>query len=333
MVTKPYLKKAILTIPPILTMVFIFACSSGRGRVGGTALSSKVADSVKETDPASAYSPKISDSLDSKARAARWSPPAEITSPKANPLDDLPESGDPSSTIYVQISGAKPTHKPEVFFGYLRLLSTAVFNYNPLKNRAVIEDLLTSRKGVYTLGAVIPYGAKLVRIHGSGIVLEKDGLRRELAVAGELGNPEGAAVLNSKGYQQVSEREWLVQPNHLIQATGDIYTLLTQTSFQNYGDGAGGFLMHGVRPGSLVQELGLEQGDVVSTINGQAINSLTELKDVYQRIRKESVIQLGLKRREQELGLSYYVVPDGPPKYKLEDVLESPDMLELFPGN
>ncbi|MBI5789798.1 MAG: PDZ domain-containing protein [Candidatus Schekmanbacteria bacterium] len=219
-----------------------------------------------------------------------------------------------------------------VFFGYLRLTGTTVLGLNHKKNKAVIKDLLTWRNKSYATDSEIPYGVRIICIDEKGVVLQKDGFQKQLKIGEETGDLENVVQLRSKGYKQVNENEWLIRPNNLIGKTENIFKFLTQASIQRCADTGQnrGFMVNEIEQGALFKELGIEDGDIITAINGKTIDSLAAAYEVYQQIRKAPTINLNLKRRQQDIDLAYYVVPSGIPKFSVENALKSPKVAELF---
>ncbi len=71
----------------------------------------------------------------------------------------------------------------------------------------------------------------------------------------------------------------------------------------------GGLLMEEVPPGSLAQRLGLQPGDVVRSINGNAVNSPNDLIRLYQQIGQVKQINVEGARANRPLNLTYNVQP------------------------
>jgi parallel beta-helix repeat protein len=280
------------------------------------------------------YDDTITDGSASKNQPTRSKSYRKASSLKIQPSTS-PQLKKSSATTLTRSpnTGKKLKRKKHIaFFGYLRLVGTTVFEDNILKNKAIIEDLLSSQQKSYVVGSVIPYGAKIIRIHERGIVLDKEGVRKQLAIADELGNPGDIAVLKAKGYKKVAEKEWLINPNSLIGNTENIFKLLAQVSiwpFINAGK-IGGFKVNEIEQEAVVKKLGINEGDVINTVNGKTIDSLAKAYEVYQQIRKEPIIKLGIKRQQQEIALAYHIIPDGKPKYSIKQALQSSTISGIF---
>ena len=71
----------------------------------------------------------------------------------------------------------------------------------------------------------------------------------------------------------------------------------------------GGVRMEAAPSGSLAQKLGLQPGDVIKRINGQAVNSSGDLARFYQQFATTNVIQADIQRGSQVVQLSYSIQP------------------------
>ena len=71
----------------------------------------------------------------------------------------------------------------------------------------------------------------------------------------------------------------------------------------------GGVRMEAAPSGSLAQKLGLQPGDIIRTINGQAVASSGDLARIYQQFATTSVINAEVQRGGQTLQLSYSIQP------------------------
>jgi general secretion pathway protein C len=69
----------------------------------------------------------------------------------------------------------------------------------------------------------------------------------------------------------------------------------------------GGMAMEEVPPGSLAERLGLIQGDVVKSVNGQAVNTMADLSRLYGQFATASQISLEGNRGGRPISLSYTV--------------------------
>ncbi len=74
----------------------------------------------------------------------------------------------------------------------------------------------------------------------------------------------------------------------------------------NYRNGKyEGFKLVGVRPGSLYRAIGVRSGDVIKSINGNAIDSPNKALDLFDKLKNSSHIDLDIERRGQPKQFAY----------------------------
>jgi general secretion pathway protein C len=72
-------------------------------------------------------------------------------------------------------------------------------------------------------------------------------------------------------------------------------------------DGAGGFKglrMYGIRAGTVANALGLRNGDMISTIDGEPIKNVQQLLDLFAKLDQISTVELGGTRTGKPLNLT-----------------------------
>ncbi len=65
-----------------------------------------------------------------------------------------------------------------------------------------------------------------------------------------------------------------------------------------------GFKFYGIRPGSIPKLLGFKNGDLLETVNGEALNSVDQALALYTKFRDSTTLELGLVRKGEHLSLS-----------------------------
>jgi general secretion pathway protein C len=71
----------------------------------------------------------------------------------------------------------------------------------------------------------------------------------------------------------------------------------------------GGVRMDAAPPNSLAQKLGLQPGDVIKKVNGQAVASTGDLARLYTQFATLSMIQAEVQRGNATVQLSYSIQP------------------------
>lgn len=62
-----------------------------------------------------------------------------------------------------------------------------------------------------------------------------------------------------------------------------------------------GFKFYGIRPGSLPKLLGINNGDLLTSVNGQELTSLDQAMDLYTKLRRASNLSITIERKDQTI--------------------------------
>ena len=68
-----------------------------------------------------------------------------------------------------------------------------------------------------------------------------------------------------------------------------------------------GFKLFSIKPGSLYSKIGLQNGDVISKINGYEMSSPEKGLEVYQKLKDSSSVTVDVKRRGKPMTLDYTI--------------------------
>lgn len=185
----------------------------------------------------------------------------------------------------------------------LELIGTAVGNAkDPI---AFIKDLDTNKQGIYKIGHMIG-DARVVRIAKGVVDLDVNGIpmsigvkdRTSVASAGESG-----AIVSVHGDEIVMSRM------KLFKEAGSIITTAKKMKIQPYSqaDQVLGMKVEGVDKGSLIEQAGIKDKDVLTTINNQKIDSYQKALQVFKKVRKSSEIKITLLREGKLKQLCYKI--------------------------
>jgi len=105
--------------------------------------------------------------------------------------------------------------------------------------------------------------------------------------------PRAAAVgpgTGAEGIRRLDPNHYEIDKQVIENALTNLNTLATQArlvpSFKN--GVANGFKLFQIQPGSLYSNIGIENGDVITKINGYEVNSPDKALEVYQKLREAS---------------------------------------------
>lgn len=114
---------------------------------------------------------------------------------------------------------------------------------------------------------------------------------------------------SNDGIRQISDNEYAITQEKLNSTLSDLNKVATQArivpSFKN--GVANGFKLFSIRPGSLYSAIGIQNGDVITRINGFDINSPDKALEIYQRLRDARNVEIDIERRGQVMKKRYTI--------------------------
>jgi general secretion pathway protein C len=170
---------------------------------------------------------------------------------------------------------------------------------------AIIEDTKKNLQEVFTEGETVFDQAKLLAIFPDKVQIEIDGKKSFLV----LDDLPSSAPVSSGGVAVVGEDQFLVEEAELDKALENLPLLLTQARAVPYfKDGrAVGLRMFAIKSGSLYEKLGLRNGDILKTINGNSLGDITQAIKLFERLKDERSIGLALERDQEEKNFKYEI--------------------------
>jgi general secretion pathway protein C len=206
---------------------------------------------------------------------------------------------------------------------------------------AVIEDLSTKKQDLYRLGDLIRE-AKILEITRQRVLLESRGRREELlsfqqlesaspaaapSPAGETSPRQsilqrpGAQLLEGKprvdaqddadedDVEQIGDNTWRVNREELSDQLENLGQKLSETRLTPHFTGGqpDGFMISNIPKNSLLERIGLRNGDVLKGMNGQKFSSPDELLRMYDQFQSEPQLRLELERGKRSETLTYEV--------------------------
>jgi general secretion pathway protein C len=113
------------------------------------------------------------------------------------------------------------------------------------------------------------------------------------------------------GVRKLTDTRYEIDKAVIESSLSNLNTLATQArlvpSFKN--GVANGFKLFQIQPGSLYSSIGIENGDVITRINGYEINSPDKALEIYQKLRESSHVTLELDRNGQNIKKDYSITP------------------------
>ena len=193
---------------------------------------------------------------------------------------------------------------------------------DPHLSMAIIRDTEQKSAGAYSIDGFIR-DAKITDIEETRVDLDNQGRKEyiELFDKGPAPAPAAAAATPAapagdplaaelqKGVKKTGEHSYEVQRGTVDSLLNNMSALSRAARIvPEMKDGrAAGFRLFSVRPDGPFAMIGLQNGDVISTINGLEMNSPDQALMVYTKLKSASHLSVGLERNGQKITKDYNI--------------------------
>lgn len=169
---------------------------------------------------------------------------------------------------------------------------------------AIIEDTKKKNQDVFSLDEIVFDDAKLVSITADSVTVDRNGEKQTLTIDDSA--PTGGSGAGS-GSGAVDE--FTIDASELDQALENLPLLLTQARAVPYfKDGKSiGLRLFAIKAGSLFEKIGLKNGDILKTINGNSLADITQAVKQFEELKKERSISVLVERNREEREFRYQV--------------------------
>ncbi len=181
---------------------------------------------------------------------------------------------------------------------------------------AFIVEEGQSSAWAYGIGQKVQ-GAEIVEILVDRVRLRRNGEDEWLSMGGKV-EPErrGSAIqprtpVEEGGeVEQVSDNEFVLERSMVEEQLNDLESLarMGRALLHRGPDGEyDGYRLSAIRRGSLPDQIGIRNGDIIHSINGIEMNSLEGAMEAYEKLRNESKLDVDVTRRGRTEKLSYSI--------------------------
>ncbi len=201
----------------------------------------------------------------------------------------------------------------------LRLLGTVAGG--PAFARAIIEETASKSQNLYRIDDVVQ-GARIVEIQRNRVVLLVGGRQEtlELAVSSlQASGAEGDGVRTMparapaprEAVRVMSPTEFEINKRALLARIGGLESVMAKASLEPYMvDGqTKGLRLTGIEGVSMAAFVGIQNGDVITTVNGQELTSMQKAYQVFQKARSQPELNVQLLRGDQAKALQFRLTP------------------------
>lgn len=201
----------------------------------------------------------------------------------------------------------------------IRLLGTAT----GLQDRAfaIVENQTTRSQGLYREGDLVAPGLILVQVGWDRIIIEREGKRETLLLPKDAPAPPAgqspvvpivtpASNTSQEGIQQLAPDSYAIDRREVDHAISNLSELFTQVRAVPYSLQQGvvqGFRLSQIKPDSLIDRIGLKNGDVIQRVNGVEISDPGTAFQLLQDLQGHQQIHVDVLRNQQPTSLSYEI--------------------------
>jgi hypothetical protein len=159
------------------------------------------------------------------------------------------------------------------------------------------------------------YDRKVVEIEQKKVTLERGNGEREVLMMEEDERPTRTASsepteATEDGIEQIGDNKWAVPRSLLDKYIGDLSAAskLGRALLHRGPDGTyDGYRLSAIRRGSLADQLGIKNGDVIHSVNDSELNSMQAAMGAYNTMQNDSNFCLDVTRRGEKQTLCYDV--------------------------
>ncbi len=169
---------------------------------------------------------------------------------------------------------------------------------------AIIEDKKKQTQDMFVLEDSIFEQATLKKIYQDRVEIERLG-KLEVLKLDDFGAGNGP----SEGGISSNGDDFVVDEAELDKGLENLPLLLTQARAVPYfKDGRSiGLRLFAIKSGSLYEKIGLKNGDILKSVNGNSLADITQALKLFEQLKQERSINLVLEREKQDREFKYTI--------------------------
>ncbi len=185
---------------------------------------------------------------------------------------------------------------------------------------AVMRDTEAKVTGAFPVGGKV-HGATITGIQETRVYLDNEGKSEYIdlfelpataapspaVVVTHATDPLSAAL--DRGIKRLSENSYELQRSTLESVLGNMALLSRSARIvpEMRNGKAAGFRFFAVRPDGPFAKIGVQNGDIISSINGLEITSPEKALEVYAKLKSASHLSLGIERNSKKITKEYTI--------------------------
>lgn len=196
----------------------------------------------------------------------------------------------------------------------VKLIATVVTTPSQFSTALIVEDKRGEDAKMYTIGDSLMGEAVIEEILWRKVLIRKDGELQaipmdatQLAAKPKSGSSKGDDV-DTDGIEKTDEDQYTVPQSIVDNALEDLDKMASQVRVRPHRDTDGnvdGYRLSAIRRGTLLDKLGVKNGDIVHEVNGYSLNSSSGAMTAFQSLQSESAFQFDISRRNKRRTIKY----------------------------
>lgn len=191
----------------------------------------------------------------------------------------------------------------------MTLFATMVADPEDFSSALIGEAKSSNYPTGYGVGDLVQ-GKKIYRIEQKRVVFEVGGELECLEVEGEVRSTARASTDSDEEVSQEGENKYVVDSSLLEDILKNPEQLATQIRAVPHKGTDGkidGYRLSGIRRNSFFDKIGVKNGDIVHSVNGSELTSMSAAMQAYQGLQNESSFDFEITRRNQKQKMEYEV--------------------------
>lgn len=127
---------------------------------------------------------------------------------------------------------------------------------------------------------------------------------------GGKGSKKQKCMDPTPGVASVGTNEWTVPRDVILMYASDLDAAAKLASVAWAHNDKGkviGFTVKRIRCGSLLEQAGLQNGDIIHSVNGKEVRSVVNAFAAWRKVRKKDVVRVKITRKGQKMELKYQI--------------------------
>jgi general secretion pathway protein C len=301
-----------------LDLAVVALCSTFLGSAASSAIESKVVAMIPPPQPVAPKARKAEPTA-ATSKAPEGILKRNIFCSTCPPILDqpvVPDAGPPPET---------PPEKTALPIAILAIMYAPPAKGSLMQSKwsiAILRDTETKYSGPYLQGDKI-HGATVIGIEETRIYFDNAGKIEFLDLidkptppkpaatpeASAAGGTDPLSIEMDRGIKKLNENKYEIQRSTLESVLGNM-SLLSRSAriVPEMRDGkAAGFRLFSVKSDGPFAKIGMQNGDIISSINGMEITSPEKALEVYAKLKSASHLSLGMERNGQKVTKDYSI--------------------------